>query len=107
VVNWSRKIPRDLIDLERKAISGADKYLMCGGLLFLTVSKICYIGQLVVPFLNVPENNKLLQKENQTFFELNITLYVMPNNEPTPTANILQILYKISTIVCLLQLNLL
>jgi hypothetical protein len=99
VVNWSRKIPRDLIDLDRKAISAADKYLMWGGLLFLTVSKICYLGQLVVPLLNVPQN--------QTLFELNNTPFTFdkPNNEPTLAANILQILYKLSTIVCLLRLK--
>jgi hypothetical protein len=91
VVNWTRKIPTDLVDLAKKATSGADRYLMWGGLFFLAISKICFLGQ----FVMLSTNDKHENDAHGEFYKfLN-----MPNEHMT-AAKIMLILYKLTTIVC-------
>jgi hypothetical protein len=99
VVNWTTKIPTDLIDLAKKAISGADRYLMWGGLSFLAISKICFLGQFVVlsTGTNVGDSH-----ENKTDA---ILMNIMPNYEHITAAKIMLILYKMTTFVCELLLR--
>jgi hypothetical protein len=94
VVNWTRKIPLELIDLDRKATTGADKCLMVGGLIFLGISKIFYLGQFVMLLLEKNMNKKGDQ------LSINVIFNNLLNYEPTLGAQILQILYKMTTIVC-------
>jgi hypothetical protein len=94
VVNWTRRIPRDLIDLAKKATSGADKYLMWGGLLFLGISKLCFLGQFVVLYTNLGDIHG-----NKTR-EIEIVMNMSSESEHITAANIMLILYKLTTIVC-------
>jgi magnesium-transporting ATPase (P-type) len=84
----------DLIDLAKKATSGADKYLMWGGLFFLAISKICLLGQFVMLYIEEMHENKTHQFDK----------FLNMPNEHMMTANIMLILHKITTIVCKLIL---
>jgi magnesium-transporting ATPase (P-type) len=96
MVNWTRKIPTDLIDLAKKATSGADRYLMWGGLFFLAISKICFLGQFVMLYVEDMHGNKM--------HDLDDFMYIRPNYEHMTVAKIMLLLYKMTTFVCELSL---
>lgn len=77
-----------MIDLDRKAITGADKYLMCGGLFFLAISQICCLVQFVL----------FVVLKDDTFFNI-----IMPNeaseNWKQIAANIVEIINKFTELV--------